>query len=201
MNMRGLLSLNEVLSVGIAVFAVLFGFGGLGLLARLAQGIIWAYDAGVIVGLLLGFVLHELAHRQMAIRNGCTARFVLWSTGLVLTLLSGILRSMGFWLVILMPGYVSIICFGWGARSSLSVSASGPVVNLVLALLGILAYMFKIYEPWFWYGFISINAWLAFFNLLPLHPLDGYKVMVEKPQLWLALFALSLILLYFLQIA
>jgi Zn-dependent protease len=44
---------------------------------------------------------------------------------------------------------------------------------------------------------VSINSWLAFFNLLPLPPLDGSKVIVWKWQVWLLLIGIASFLVFF----
>jgi Zn-dependent protease len=37
-----------------------------------------------------------------------------------------------------------------------------------------------------------VNAWLSVFNLLPLPPLDGYKVAAWSPFIWLGAMAAAL---------
>ncbi|MEM1760792.1 MAG: site-2 protease family protein, partial [Desulfurococcaceae archaeon] len=44
------------------------------------------------------------------------------------------------------------------------------------------------------YLMLRINSWIALFNLIPLPPLDGSKVINWKPTLWLSAFILSIIL-------
>ena len=83
-----------------------------------------------------------------------------------------------------------------GRRDVLQVSLAGPIANLVLALIA--AIIFKIstiFAPWgdtFQQTLmnalifaVSINLFLAFFNLLPIHPLDGAKVLSGiLPKAW-----------------
>ena len=97
-----------------------------------------------------------------------------------------------------------IACFGWARpvpvnRENFSrprlmgviVSAVGPISNLLLATLGALIYavllatgvlspipVSRLQEAGeiFFYTFISLNYFLFFFNLIPLPPLDGYRI-------------------------
>lgn len=70
----------------------------------------------------------------------------------------------------------------WG---SVLVSAAGPASNVLLALLvGVLGFRFGLFRgldlgyQQMAYAFVSMNLGLAFFNLLPVPPLDGSKVLV-----------------------
>ena len=58
---------------------------------------------------------------------------------------------------------------------------AGPASNLILAILAaIVKYLFKIEEgsliEFLLYSFTTINLSLAIFNLLPIPPLDGHKI-------------------------
>jgi Zn-dependent protease len=72
------------------------------------------------------------------------------------------------------------------------VSLAGPMSNLLMAILAAIPFRLglvsvaEIFQPtgtmlpslpWFLYLFIYINLWLMLFNLLPLFPLDGEKVL------------------------
>lgn len=101
-------------------------------------------------------------------------------------------------------GALGIILFGFGWARPVPVNAAafenpkkgmaltalaGPVMNLILAFTGsFCAYAFLagynssgavllIYIARFFYAFSSLNIGLAVFNLLPIPPLDGWKIM------------------------
>ena len=143
-----------------------------------------------IVSVLIGFIVHEMAHRQTARGLGCASRFMLDPFGYALTLVSTLLP-----IAFLAPGYVGISCWGVliGPRESLRISASGPATNIVMALLAFLLLKVGFFHP-FLYVFAVINSWLALFNLIPLGPLDGAKILRASPPTWFAMVAVSAIL-------
>ncbi|MEM5853224.1 MAG: site-2 protease family protein [Candidatus Aenigmatarchaeota archaeon] len=142
---------------------------------------------------VMAFVFHELAHKFVAIKFNCAAFYKMWPPGLLFGFL-----FMFFGVKIIAPGAVVIrpYKFGrWGFRvSRLTVpeigliSLSGPLVNLFFAIL---FYPFKSLS-----FFSEVNAWLAFFNLLPIPPLDGSKIIQWKPWLWIFVTIISFILVF-----
>lgn len=116
--------------------------------------------AGRLVEMLLLVALvlsHELAHLAVAAGLGCRA------TGLRLTPLGGVLE--------------------WGAESELvpavemTVALAGPLHHLLLISLAALAGPFSRALGPYWPFFLRANLSLALFNLLPIYPLDGGRVL------------------------
>ncbi len=152
----------------------------------------------VAVGVGAGFIFHELGHKFAAMHYGYWAEYQLWPTGLVIALLSSF-----FGFIFAAPGAVYIYSQGMEDYENGLVSLAGPVVNIVLGLifLGILYSLGNITDET---GYIlalicllgtRINFFLATFNLLPIPPLDGSKVMSWSIPVWILAFAVSAILL------
>ena len=157
----------------------------------------------VAASVSLAFLPHELMHRYIARKMGCFSRFVLDPFGLMLTLATAI-PFIPFKIII--PGYVLISSHYYDpiTRKRIEgVSAiAGPLTNLVIALIGIVLLntvallIANQYLNIFLLYLIIVNAWIAFFNLLPIPPLDGSKIISWKPINWALLFTLSIILLF-----
>jgi Zn-dependent protease len=122
-----------------------------------------------------GIVLHELAHKFVAIGFGLGAQFFIWPTGIIIGIVLKLL-NVGF--ILLAPGYVAIA--GASAFQSAIISFAGPAVNglVWLTCFLILKYKKKIKREFamglFFMG--QINKWLFIFNMLPIPPLDGFAV-------------------------
>ncbi|MHB8352415.1 MAG: zinc metalloprotease, partial [Thermoplasmata archaeon] len=126
---------------------------------------------------LTGFVFHEMGHKIAAQRRGYWAEFRMSLWGLALSVITSVL---GFLLAA--PGATVVSGMSdrrdWG-RTSLA----GPVVNLVegaaFATAGIaltVTHLLSGIAPYIvLLGFF--NGWFAAFNLVPLGPLDGRKVL------------------------
>ena len=153
------------------------------------------YRSPLMISILIAFIVHELAHRQVSRAYGLRSEFVAYIPGLLLTLVSGFLP-----VVILAPGYVRT--YAWGVvpnyrRAVLASVASGPASNIAIAIgSALLANL--VGSPWthrLLENLVWINAWIAFFNLLPFPPLDGSKIVQLDRRLWTVLFIASLALL------
>lgn len=150
----------------------------------------------VSVPLVLGFVLHELAHKSVAMRYGYFAAYRMWSFGLLLALLVGLTSGGRF--LFAAPGAVVILSPYFTPREAGAIGLAGPLINIALAgvflplslLNGLLGAMGVL-------GF-NINLWLAFFNMLPMPPLDGSKVFFWNRLAWVVVELPLLVLLFLL---
>ena len=126
--------------------------------------------ASLTVG--IGFLLHELGHKIVAQRYGCFAEFRSFDQMLVLAIA---MSFFGF--IFAAPGAV-MISGRINTTKNGKISAAGPIVNLILALV-FLAFI-SVQLPQFfksvaYYGFV-INSWLALFNMIPFWLFDGQKI-------------------------
>ncbi|MBI2578151.1 MAG: site-2 protease family protein [Candidatus Aenigmarchaeota archaeon] len=175
--------------VASAVLAFVFSFSYSGPdLGRLL-----AFLPVAVFAVVVGFVLHELAHRYVARRYGAHAEFRAWREGLLLAIALALATNGGF--VFAAPGAVMIYPRAnlWGQPADLSrrrlgvIGISGPVVNMVLAAA---FYAASLFYPSMIFSFgARVNIWLALFNMIPLPPLDGSKVFAWDRRIWLASFA------------
>ena len=161
------------------------------------NGILFIFPI-VAIGVGAGFIFHELGHKFAAMHYGYWAEYQLWPTGLVIALVSSF-----FGFIFAAPGAVVIYSQGMEKSENGLVSLAGPAVNIVLGLifLGILNSLGQVTD---YNSYIialicllgtRINFFLATFNLLPIPPLDGSKVMSWSIPVWILAFAVSAILL------
>ena len=124
-----------------------------------------------------GIILHELAHKFTAMAFGLNAVFEIWPTGL---LIGVILKAVGSGFILLAPGYVSIAS-GFTPFQMMITAFAGPFINLVLWLgAGYLLKMPNITRAKALFLVMTqhINKWLFIFNMIPIPPLDGSKVLM-----------------------
>jgi Zn-dependent protease len=165
--------------------AFLSPFGGGG---PLTPGLITQVALGATLAVLTGFLLHELAHKAVAQRYGAWAEFRSNRMGLLFAILTGVIG-----IVFAAPGAVYIsgpLTRGQNGR----VSLAGPLTNLVLGLGFTLAWLgAEILGASFLAGLLFftayINVFLGGFNMIPIPPLDGQKVLAWNPAIWIAAIA------------
>jgi len=150
----------------------------------------WLWLSLFAIILTVSFLVHEIAHKVTAQRQGLWAEFRLVLFGVVLTLIS----VLPFFFKIISPGAVMIS--GAAQRDELGkISIIGPVTNIILSVI-LLSVAFAL--PQFSFIFLLsayINAWIALFNLIPFGILDGYKIFSWNKALWALAFAVSVVLM------
>ncbi len=193
MPLTRLMYLSETLSYIIAILAITWCLGA----SEILKGA-FLYPLALLIAVITGFILHELAHRNMARKYGCFSRFVLDPIGLLLTIVSGLIPV----IKIILPGYVFISIPYYDPvltrRIEGITAAVGPLVNIVIAILSYTVIsLFK--APLIVFLILNtmtvVNAWIAFFNLLPIPPLDGSRVIKWNPVMWGLMFLASIVLL------
>ena len=138
-----------------------------------------------LIALAPAFLLHEIAHKVVARKYGCWAEFRASPSGLRF----GVFLAAILGIVFMAPGAVMVA--GHTTRAQFGkIALAGPVTNVVLWLLGLIAillgaaenpYVAVILKPWLW-G----NAVLGLFNMLPFGPLDGKKIRTWSiPVFWI----------------
>ena len=139
------------------------------------------------VAVLTGFLLHELMHKRMAQSYGCFAEYRMNLMGLFLALVTSLI---GF--LFALPGAV-VVSGRITVEQNGKISLAGPAMNMlvggVFLVLSLSVYVDPIVNLVF-YTVAFVNIWLALFNLLPISPLDGSKVLFwNKPVYILAMAA------------
>ncbi|MFH1235182.1 MAG: site-2 protease family protein [Candidatus Diapherotrites archaeon] len=139
------------------------------------------------------FIFHELAHRQVARHFGCYAEFRAWTWGLVLAIALPLLTFGRF--MFAAPGAVYIYGEHITRRQNGLISIAGPATNIVIGLVFLAVWFYARLsmdlDPYIVELFITvaqINFFLAFFNLIPVPPLDGSKVIAWNAAVWAAAF-------------
>ena len=136
---------------------------------------------------IFSFLLHELGHKFTAQRAGLVSEYRMYPIGLFITLVTAVI---GF--LFAMPGAV-VISGQTDQRTYAKISLAGPVVNIVLAVVGIIGCLLTNYS-WAvvpFYMLASLNSILALFNMLPIPPLDGSKIVGWNIPVYIAVIALA----------
>lgn len=157
-----------------------------------------------MIGAAPGFLIHEIAHKWVAIKYGAVSYYKASAKGLIMMI---IFSFLGF--VFAAPGAVMIRAKYLASKERAFISMAGPLVNIVISLFSLLVLggliLIGVNEIPVSFGFeqmasispftlgevayfsAMINAFLAFFNMLPFFPLDGSKIIVWNKTKWLML--------------
>ncbi len=132
------------------------------------------------IALIIAITVHEFSHAFVADRLGDPTPRLMGR--LTLNPISH-LDPIGTIMILL-------VSFGWGKpvqfdpfnlknprRDAALISIAGPISNILLAIL--LSIIIRFIPPFigqFFLPVIYLNVILAVFNLIPIHPLDGFKI-------------------------
>ncbi len=180
--------LKEI-SISTLALAFIFFYPGYSMLWSIGPSLVAQYLMYVFI-VFFAFIPHELAHKFVSMRYGCVSVYQMWPRGLKFAMLLAIITNGTF--VIAAPGAVMIYTsyrsmFGIHQvhitpKQNAYISLAGPVTNIIVAMLAIpLIPVFPLAL-----GVAYVCSFLAFFNMLPIPPLDGSKVFAWNKSVWLA---------------
>ena len=164
------------------IYGLMYGFN----ISILPNGIALSF-----LGIVTAFFFHEIAHKFIAQKHGLWAEYRMFPRGLSLALILGLFTP----IVFAAPGAVM---FRGGSRTHETgqIAIAGPLANIIIAMITFPVYFFVLFEESLIgqiVGFVClINAFLATFNLLPLGPLDGAKIVRWNATIWILLFIVSI---------
>ena len=134
----------------------------------------------------IAFIIHEMAHKFTAMKYGYWAEFQMNSMMLVVAVAMAALAGVVF----AAPGATLIYGNSISREENGKISLAGPVSNLILIIpfaamifighsagSGLLAIVGLV-------G-VKVNAMIAAFNLLPVGPLDGAKILSWNPAVFI----------------
>ncbi len=190
-------SRTEILHIAAAVaalslaFAVLLNRG-----SRLHEDPVVSFLMLLVLSCFLvacSFLTHELGHKYVAQYYGAWSEFRAYPFGLAMAVFTAF---MGF--LFAAPGAVYIEGDITREQSG-KISLAGPMVNFVIGAVAIVAWInttglasgIIFYLAW-------LNAFLGVFNMIPVKPLDGSKIIAWKWQVFAVMMAIGIAQLAFL---
>ncbi len=162
--------------------------------------------ASSLIVLGCGFIMHELMHKFTAQKYKYRAEFRIWTWGIVLAMVTAF-----FGFIFAAPGATYfepdpreqyLDPKGFMKRYG-TISLAGPKINLIfgsifIALFFPIRFLFPTITTFSMFFIVLvtglgayINFYLAAFNLLPINPLDGYKVFRWNKLYWVIAFAIA----------
>ena len=136
---------------------------------------------------ITSFIPHEMAHKWVAQKYGAWAEFRMYPAGLMMAI---VFSFFGF--LFAAPGAV-YINGNINVEKNGKISIAGPLTNLVI---GAIAMVLCHVTTGLWSDIFGLFAWLnvflAFFNLLPINPMDGSKIYKWNAAIYVGTMALAI---------
>ena len=135
---------------------------------------------------MLSFILHELGHKFTAQRFGAWSEFRMYPVGLAICVVASL-----FGILFAAPGAVYIRGYITDEMNG-KISMAGPGVNIVISAVSLI--MFSIcngLSSSIFFLLTYMNAFLALFNLIPIPPLDGSKILAWNPVVFGVMLAMA----------
>lgn len=150
-----------------------------------------------LVAVGTGFVFHELAHREMAKSFGFVSEFRAWYPGLAIAIGLAIITAGQF--MFAAPGATYFYGENVSRKQNGLISIAGPITNILLgvAMMILVAFTSNQFYQIILGQAAMINFWFALFNMIPIYPLDGSKVITWNAGYWFATISLAAILVFF----
>jgi Zn-dependent protease len=167
---------REIIKLFLSTLAVFLVFAGEYFPRSILEGLVIFFLSFTI------YVPHELAHKFVAQHFGYPARYTINLGMFFLTLLSAIPYIP---IKFIAPGAVYIYAITIDKKTNGLISIAGPATNIFLGLVALSG------GGPLGVSIARLNGWIAFFNLLPIGPLDGLKVMRWNMPLWIIFLAIS----------
>ena len=140
---------------------------------------------------LVGFLVHEFAHRQTAVHFGLQTKFRLFTMGVLMTAVCIFLP-----VKMALPGAVVVLGLENINRETGLIKLAGPLSNLILGgvlfIVGLILSFFPSIILWAYLLLTAanFNFMLGAFNMLPFGILDGDNIRKWNPKIWLGFFIL-----------
>ena len=134
----------------------------------------------------IAFIVHEMAHKFTAMRFGYWAEFKMNTTMLVVAVAVAAIAKVVF----AAPGATMIYGSQISTEENGKISLAGPLSNLILLIPFVILLIAGLNTGIFEIALVGImglriNAMIAAFNLLPLGPLDGVKILAWNAPVYI----------------
>ena len=154
-----------------------------------------AYCLLSLISIAPAFILHEFAHKFVARYYGCWAEFRADPGGLRF----GLILAAFLGIVFMAPGAVMVA--GNATRNQFGkIAVAGPISNMVLWVMGygvwlvtghLVGWLTIVFRCW-----LTGNAILCAFNLIPFGPLDGKKIKSWSEPIFYTCLSVAIAMVY-----